>query len=97
MLARRTRRPMVIGRAPGVLLFASTQEPLELVARGARLDLRYEDVATDGTALRIVEGTEAAREHFTVDYRYPGRKLTPYPKLREKPALVRLALQSFAA
>jgi glucosamine--fructose-6-phosphate aminotransferase (isomerizing) len=97
VLARRTRRPIVTARAPGVLLFASTREPLELVGRGARLDLQYEELTTDGTVLRVVRGTEAARERFDVDYRFPGRKLTPYPELREKPALVRLALSSFAA
>jgi glucosamine 6-phosphate synthetase-like amidotransferase/phosphosugar isomerase protein len=95
-LGRRTRRPLVIGRADGILLFASTRDALELVARGADLRLEYEEVA-DGTVIEVEAGEEVSRRRFTVDYRYPGRKLRPYPRLPEKERLVRFALASLGA
>jgi glutamine phosphoribosylpyrophosphate amidotransferase len=92
-LARRTRRPLVIGRGAGVVLFASTRTPLELVAEGAGLDLDYEDLE-DGTLLEVEQGREIARRRFAVDYRYAGRRLVEYPTLPEQERLVRSALSS---
>jgi glutamine phosphoribosylpyrophosphate amidotransferase len=89
-LARRSRRPIVIGRAPGVLLFASTRQPIELVAEGARLRLRYEEVA-EGTAIDFHHGEEVARERFAVEG-WLGKKIVAYPHVAEKDGLVRSAL-----
>jgi glucosamine 6-phosphate synthetase-like amidotransferase/phosphosugar isomerase protein len=90
-LARRTRRPLVLAKAPGIVLFASTREPLELVARAARLRLSYEDVG-EGTVIEIARGREIARRRFDVDLRYPGTPAPVYPVAAEKRTLVLLAL-----
>jgi glucosamine 6-phosphate synthetase-like amidotransferase/phosphosugar isomerase protein len=95
-LARRTRRPLVLGVFADGLLFASTREAIELVARGARLDVDYEDV-TDGTVIEVRAGREVERRRFSVDYRYPGTKLTPYPPLAAKDRLVHYALAGLDA
>lgn len=95
-LARRTRRPLVVGRTDGVLLFASTREPLELAAHGAGLELEYEDLE-DGTLLEIRDSVEVERRRFTVDYRFAGRRLPEYPRLPEKDRLVRFALAAFGS
>jgi glucosamine 6-phosphate synthetase-like amidotransferase/phosphosugar isomerase protein len=95
-LARRTRRPLVLGHGDGVLLFASTREALENISRGAGIRLEFEALE-DGTLVEVVDGREVARRRFAVDYRFPGRKLVEYPALPGKERLVRLALQSLAA
>lgn len=92
-IARRTRRPLVVARADGVFLFASTRAPLELVAAGAGLRLDYEDLE-DGTVVEIERGEETARRRFAVDYRYAGRRIVEYPTLPEQERLVRTALSS---
>jgi glucosamine--fructose-6-phosphate aminotransferase (isomerizing) len=93
-VARRTRRPLVVARGEGIAVFASTREPLELVASGAGLRLQYEDVE-DGTVLEFERGREIARRRFAVDYRFAGRKIPEYPRLAEQDRLVRSALSAF--
>jgi glutamine phosphoribosylpyrophosphate amidotransferase len=93
-VARRTRRPLVVGRAPGVFVFASTREPLELLAHGAGLDLDYEDLE-DGTVLDVERAREVRRRRFRVDYRFAGKKLPEYPAHPEKDRLVSFALARF--
>ena len=95
-LARRSRRPLTLAKAPGIVLFASTREPLELVARAACLRLEYEDVA-EGTAIELARGREVHRRRFAVDPRYPGTPAPSYLAPSEKRRLVRLALAAFTA
>ena len=95
-VARRTRRPLVVGRADGVFLFASTRAPLELVADGADLELDYEELE-DGTLLDVAHGEERSRRRFAVDYRFAGRRLVEYAVLPEQERLVRAALTSLRA
>jgi glucosamine 6-phosphate synthetase-like amidotransferase/phosphosugar isomerase protein len=95
-LARRTRRPLILGHGDGLLLFASTREALENISRGAGIRLEFEALE-DGTLVEVVDGREVRRRRFAVDYRFPGRKLVEYPALAGKERLVRLALQSLAA
>lgn len=95
VLARRTRRPVVVGRAEGVALFASTREPIDLVARGAGLELEYEEF-TDGLLVELRHGEEVGRRRFAVDYRYPGGKLPEYPRMAEQDRLIRFALAAFS-
>ncbi len=95
-LARRSRRPLVLAKAPGIVLFASTREPLELVARAARLRLTYEDVG-EGTAIEVARGREVSRRQFDVDPRYPGTPAPTYSSPAEKRTLVLLALASLGA
>ena len=94
-LARRARRPIVIGRARGVRLFASTREPLDLVARGTGLRLRFEEVA-EGTEVELAAGEEIARRRFHVRG-WTGQKLVAYPHVPEKDRLVRTALDGLRA
>ncbi len=89
-LARRSRRPIVIGRAHGVVLFASTRQPLELVADAARLSLGFEEVA-EGTSIELLHGEEVRRERFLVEG-WLGKKIVDYPHVAEKDRLVRSAL-----
>ncbi len=94
VLARRTRRPLIIGHGNGFLLFASTREAIAHVADGAGVEVEYEAIE-DGTLLEVEGGREVARRTFEVDYRFPGRKIVEYPALPGKDRLLRLALQSF--
>jgi glucosamine--fructose-6-phosphate aminotransferase (isomerizing) len=96
-LARRSRRPLVLGRTRqgGALFFASTRSALELVADGTGLKLQYEDVA-EGTAIDVVAGDEIARRHFKVSG-WLGHKVSNYPHAPEKRRLVKLALASLRA
>jgi len=95
-LARRSRRPLVLGRArEGALFFASTRSALELVADGAGLKLQYEDV-NEGTAIDVVAGEEIARRRFKVSG-WLGHKVSNYPHAPEKHRLVRIALASLRA
>jgi glutamine phosphoribosylpyrophosphate amidotransferase len=91
ILARRTRRPLVLGRFPGALFFASTRTALEPVGVGLGRGLAYEDVG-DGTVVVARRGRETQRRRFAVDYRYPGSKLTAYPTLAAKDDLLGAAL-----
>ena len=93
LLARRTRRPLIIGHGDGVVLFASTREAIDNVARGAGLRLELESI-DDGTLLEVEDGREVSRRRFDVDYRFPGRKIVDYPALPGKERLLRLALQT---
>jgi glucosamine--fructose-6-phosphate aminotransferase (isomerizing) len=93
VLARRTRRPVVIGHGDGIVLFASTREALDIIARNAGLQLEVEALR-DGTLVEIEDGREVARRSFPVDYRFPGRKLVEYPALPGKERLLRTALAS---
>src|SRR5262245_9286709 len=90
-LAKRASRTLFVGRADGLLLFASTREPLELARDATGHMLRIEEIH-DGTALEIRAGEVVGRSRFHVDRRYVGRRLVHYPALPEKPELVRLAL-----
>lgn len=94
-LARRSRRPLVIGRAREALFFASTRDALQLVEQGAGLRLRYEELK-EGTAVDVVGGEEVARRRFRVDG-WLGHKITAYPHAPEKQRLVRMALASLRA
>ena len=94
-VARRSRRPLVLGRARGALFFASTREALDLVAGGTGLSLRYEEVR-EGTAIDVVAGEEVDRRRFRVTG-WLGHRITPYPSAPEKRHLVRIALASLRA
>jgi len=96
-LARRSRRPLVLGRARrgDALFFASTRSALELVEDGTGLQLEYEDVR-EGTAIDVVAGQEVARRRFRVSG-WLGHKVSNYPHAPEKHQLVRMALASLRA
>ena len=96
-LARRSRRPLVLGRARrgDALFFASTRSALELVEEGTGLRLEYEDVR-EGTAIDVVAGQEVARRRFKVSG-WLGHRVSSYPHAPEKHQLVRMALASLRA
>jgi glucosamine--fructose-6-phosphate aminotransferase (isomerizing) len=95
-LARRSRRPLVLGRTRhGALFFASTRDALKLVAEGAGLKLQYEELG-EGTAIDVVAGEVVERRRFRVDG-WLGHKITAYPHAPEKHHLVRIALASLRA
>jgi glucosamine 6-phosphate synthetase-like amidotransferase/phosphosugar isomerase protein len=95
-LAKRASRTLWLGEARGLVLFASTREPLELARRATGRRLHIEEVQ-DGTLIEVERGEVVARSRFAVDRRYVGRPVIPYPVLPEKPELVRRALDEFAA
>jgi len=95
-LAKRASRTLFVAHGRGVLLFASTREPLALVQRATGLRLSVEEVH-DGTALEVRDGAITHRSRFRVDRRHVGRRFVTYPPVPEKPRLVRLALARFAA
>ncbi len=95
-LARRSRRPLVLGRSRhGALFFASTRDALQLVADGAGLKLHYEELG-EGTSIDVVAGEVVARRRFKVSG-WLGHKITAYPHAPEKHHLVRIALASLRA
>jgi glucosamine 6-phosphate synthetase-like amidotransferase/phosphosugar isomerase protein len=94
-LAKRASRTLFVAHGRGVLLFASTREPLALVQRATGLRLSVEEVH-DGTALEVRDGQIAGRSRFRVDRRHVGKRFVTYAPVPEKSRLVRLALASFA-
>ncbi len=78
VLARRTRRPVVIGHGDGIVLFASTREALDVIARNAGLQLEVEALR-DGTLVEIEDGREVARREL------PGRLPLPRAQARRVP------------
>ena len=85
MLARRTRRPVVIGHGDGIVLFASTREALDAIARNAGMQLEIES-SKDGTLVEIEDGREVARRRFSVDYRFPAASSSSTPPCRARSA-----------
>ena len=94
VLARRTRRPLVIGHGDGIVLFASTREALDVIGPRRRRCSSRSSRCGDGTLVEVEDGREVARRRFAVDYRFPGRKLVEYPALPGKERLLRTALAS---
>jgi glucosamine 6-phosphate synthetase-like amidotransferase/phosphosugar isomerase protein len=93
-LAKRASRTLWVGRSDGLLLFASTREPLDLARKATSRHLHVEEVR-DGTVLEIRAGEIVDRLRFRVDRRHVGRALVSYPHLPEKHHLVRWALTGF--
>ncbi len=90
-LARRSRRPLILGRSRnGALFFASTRDALKLVGEGVGLKLQYEELG-EGTVIDVVAGEVVDRRRFRVDG-WLGHKITAYPHAPEKHHLVRMAL-----
>jgi glucosamine 6-phosphate synthetase-like amidotransferase/phosphosugar isomerase protein len=94
-LARRASRPLVVARGEGILLFASTREPLDLAARALRRHLHVEEIG-EGRALEVRGGEVVARSRFRVDRRHVGATHVDYGPAPDKRALVRHALAGFA-
>jgi glucosamine 6-phosphate synthetase-like amidotransferase/phosphosugar isomerase protein len=93
-LAKRASRTLFLGRGDGIVLFASTREPLELARDATGHALRIEEIH-DGTVLELQAGEVVHRSRFHVDRRFVGRRFVTYPNLPEKPELVRIALAAF--
>lgn len=95
-LARRSRRPLILGRTRhGALFFASTRDALQLVADGIGLKLQYEELG-DGMSIDVVAGEVVARRRFKVSG-WLGHRITAYPHAPEKHQLVRIALAALRA
>jgi glucosamine 6-phosphate synthetase-like amidotransferase/phosphosugar isomerase protein len=93
-LAKRASRTLFVAHGRGVLLFASTREPLSLAQRATGLRLRVEEIR-DGTVVEVRDGRITGRRRFRVDHRHVGKRFVTYPPVPEKSLLVRLALASF--
>ena len=93
-LAKRASRTLWLARGKGILLFASTREPLDLARKATGLRMALEEVR-DGSVVEVRDGEVVARSRFAFDRRYVGRTNVSYPDIPEKRALVRLALAGF--
>jgi glutamine phosphoribosylpyrophosphate amidotransferase len=93
-LAKRASRTLHVARGDGLMLFASTREPLELARKALGRRLSFDELG-DGTSLEVRDGEIVGRRRFQVDDRYVGRRNVTYPDIPEKRTLVRLALAAF--
>jgi glucosamine 6-phosphate synthetase-like amidotransferase/phosphosugar isomerase protein len=91
-VARGIGRPLWIGVGKHELLFASTQEALQLVERYTRLRLRTEEVP-EGTLLALSGGQVEQRERFEPDRTFEETHLPPV----RAPAEARFCLARLAA
>lgn len=97
-VARGSGRPLWLGEARGVVVFASTEGALQVAGRYCGLELRKQEVA-EGTLLALRNGTVAGRDRFTPDLDYV--ETDPLPAVRapgeRESCLTRLAALVAAA
>ena len=92
-LARGRLRPLWLGRAPGVLLFASTRRALAIATAALRIRLDVHEVR-EGRLLEVVDGRVVRRRRFRPDRRY--REVEYLPPVRAPREAVS-CLERFAA
>jgi glucosamine 6-phosphate synthetase-like amidotransferase/phosphosugar isomerase protein len=77
-VARGAARPIWVGTASEGIFFASTKHALEVFEFYMRLPLKKEELE-EGTLVRLYEGRELSRKHFTPDRDFDE---TPLPAVR---------------
>jgi glutamine phosphoribosylpyrophosphate amidotransferase len=88
VLARGMGRPLWIGTAKGVLLFASTKHALELAESYTGLSLRKRELPT-GTVVAVDHGKIVARERFRPDMSFEEDPLPTVRAPHEREATLR--------